>query len=67
MVLEYGEGFRESMGGEMGTEGEDSFGDLHLRAMRTRWVTRNLSTSTIRLDTDLAKKPTGVFGINRCA
>ena len=55
------------MGGEMGTEGEDSFGDLHLRAMRTRWVTRNLSTSTIRLDTDLAKKPTGVFGINRCA
>lgn len=34
-----------------------SLGDLHVRVMRTRWGTCNPSTSTIRLNTDLAKKP----------
>ena len=34
-----------------------SLGHLHVRTMRTRWGTCNPSTSTIRLNTDLAKKP----------
>jgi predicted metal-dependent hydrolase len=34
-----------------------SLGHLYVRVMRTRWGTCNPSTSTIRLNTDLAKKP----------